>query len=91
MRIINPAITSMPLPYDADAPRKPINLTANTDLVGKAKAANINLSATFEQALAAALRQRQAEQWLAENQKAMVAYNDHVETHGVFSDGLRAF
>ena len=52
---------------------------------------NINLSATLEQALGEALRQRQREQWLAENREAMEAYNAHVEKHGVFSDGLRSF
>ena len=38
-----------------------------------------------------ALRQRQREQWLAENREAMGAYNTSVEQHGVFSDGLRSF
>ena len=46
---------------------------------------------TFELALAAALREKQRTQWLAENRTAIEAYNDHVEKHGVFSDGLRSF
>lgn len=29
--------------------------------------------------------------WVAENCEATVAYNKHVEEHGVFSDGLRGF
>lgn len=28
---------------------------------------------------------------LAENKDAIEAYNEHVEKHGVFSDGLRSF
>jgi antitoxin CcdA len=52
---------------------------------------DINLSATLEQALAGALKKKQREQWLAENRKAINAYNEHVEAHGVFSDDLRSF
>ena len=77
--------------YDTQAPKRPANLSINGDLLSKAKALDINLSATLEQALAAALRERRRTQWLAENQAAIAAYNDHVEQHGVFSDGLRSF
>lgn len=52
---------------------------------------DINLSATLEQALIEALKKKQREQWLAENRKAIDAYNEHVEAHGVFSDDLRSF
>jgi len=29
--------------------------------------------------------------WLEKNRPALDAYNEHVEKHGVFSDGLRSF
>lgn len=77
--------------YDAQAPKKATNLSINADLLRKAKESDINLSATLEDALAAVLKKRQREQWLAENKAAMEAYNEHVEKHGVFSDGLRSF
>lgn len=77
--------------YDHQAPKRPANLSINTDLLAKARVLKINLSATLEQALVEVLRQRQREQWLAENQAAIDAYNQQVETEGVFSDGLRAF
>jgi len=51
----------------------------------------INLSATLEQALATALRDKQRAMWLADNKAAMDAYNEHVDKYGVFSDGLRSF
>lgn len=35
--------------------------------------------------------QRQREKWLRKNRAALDAYNEHVEKHGVFSDGLRSF
>jgi antitoxin CcdA len=37
------------------------------------------------------VKQRQRERWLAENRDAIAAYNDHVEKHGAFSDGVRTF
>ena len=66
-------------------------MSVNSDLLAKAKQLDINLSATLEHALAHAVREKQRAQWLAENKAAMDAYNDHIEKHGVFSDGLRSF
>ena len=37
-----------------------------------------------------ARRERQ-QLWLAENKAAIEAYNEHVEKHSVFSDGVRTF
>jgi antitoxin CcdA len=77
--------------YNPNAPKRAANLSVNGDLLNKAKDLDINLSATLEQALAEALKKKQREQWLAENQKAINAYNEHVEAQGVFSDDLRSF
>lgn len=77
--------------YNPNAPKRAANLSVNGDLLNKAKELDINLSATLEQALAAILKKKQREQWLAENAEAMNAYNEHVEAHGVFSDYLRSF
>lgn len=77
--------------YNTQAPKKPANLSINSDLLGKARDLDINLSATLEHALVDALRAKQREQWLAENAEAIDAYNIHVESQGVFSDGLRSF
>ncbi|GMU46167.1 MAG: hypothetical protein AMXMBFR26_09490 [Porticoccaceae bacterium] len=77
--------------YDTQAPKRATNLSINADLLSKAKELGINLSATLEQALVEALRKRQRDQWMAENQAAIEAYNQHVDRQGVFSDGLRSF
>jgi antitoxin CcdA len=45
----------------------------------------------LELAQAEVLRRKQSEQWLAENSEAIHAYNEHVETHSVFSDTVRSF
>ena len=81
----------MQLTYNPQAAKRPANLSVNGDLLSKAKELDINLSATLELALAAALREKQRALWLAENRTAIGAYNDHVEKNGVFSDGLRSF
>jgi antitoxin CcdA len=81
----------MRLAYDTRAPRKPTNLSINSDLLALARELGINLSATLEQALVASLRERLRSQWLADNAAAIEAYNEHVEKQGVFSDGARTF
>jgi antitoxin CcdA len=77
--------------YDVRAPRKPANLTINSDLLRCARTLNINLSATLEKALIEEVRKQQREQWLEKNKAAIAAYNLEVESHGVFSDGTRMF
>jgi len=77
--------------YDPTAPKKPATLSINADLLVKAREMDINLSATLEQALIEALRERRREEWRAENRAAIQTYNDRVEKHGVFSDGVRTF
>lgn len=77
--------------YDPNAPKKPTNLSINSDLLKKAKELDINLSATLEQALTAQLKAKQAQLWLEQNKDAIAAYNQSVDAQGVFSDGLRSF
>lgn len=77
--------------YDQNAPKKPTNLSVNSDLLKKAKELDINLSSALEQALNARLRERQAQMWLEQHKSAIDAYNQSVEENGVFSDGLRGF
>ena len=77
--------------YDQNAPKKPTNLSLNSDLLKKARALNINLSSSLEEALAAIVKQRLNEQWLTDNQEAVTKYNEQVATNGVFSDDLRGF
>ena len=47
-------------------------------LTGGRPGLNINLSATMEAALAEAVKRKQSERWLAENQAAIEAYNKRV-------------
>jgi antitoxin CcdA len=77
--------------YDVDTPKKPVNLTANADLLQNAKDAGINLSQTFEDALLVKLRVTLEKQWLAENQEAIVAFNLRMKRDGVFATNKRRF
>jgi antitoxin CcdA len=77
--------------FDLQAPKKPTNVSINSDLLAKAKELRINLSATLEQALTAEVVARQQELWKAENKSAIEAYNKLVDRNGVFSDEQRTF
>ncbi len=77
--------------YNIQAPKKPTNVSINSDLLEKARSLKINLSATLEHALAEQLRNEQRAEWLRVNADAIRAYNQHVETNGIFSDSVRKF
>jgi antitoxin CcdA len=77
--------------FDAKAPKKPVNLRVNSDLLRLAKTLNINLSKALEHHLEGVARVARAQQWLEENQAAIDDYNARIERRGVFSDGLRRF
>jgi len=77
--------------YDTSAPKKPTNVSINSDLLQQAKEHHINLSQALELRLAELLREEKQRQWQAENKDAIEEYNKRIETRGVFSDGLRKF
>jgi len=75
--------------YNTNAPKKPTNLTINSDLLSQAKEMKLNLSATLESALADALKIKKQEQWKEDNKEAINSYNEHISEYGLFSDGIR--
>ncbi len=77
--------------YDVNAPKKPTNLSVNSDLLKRSKSLNVNLSATLEQALNEKLKAIESERWKAENKNGMTAYNQFIEENGCFSDEYRDF
>ncbi len=89
MRINLREQASMPQFYDLKAPRNPINLSINNNLLSKARASKINLPATPERALAQQLRQNDRENWKSKNREAIEALNKIVEKHGLFSERLK--
>jgi len=77
--------------YNTQAPKKPTNVSINSDLLTQAKELKINLSATLENALTDLVNAKQLELWKHQNKAAIEAYNQLVEENGVFSDDLRSF
>jgi antitoxin CcdA len=77
--------------YDRTAPKKPTNLTINSDLLIKAKDLQINISAVLESALEETLKQKKSQEWLNQNSGSIDGYNKTIKDFGVFSDDLRAF
>ena len=71
--------------------RRGTNLTIDPALVAEGKAMGLNLSRISEDAIRAALRAKQGEQWLKENAEAIAAHNRRVEEQGMFNEGLRSF
>ena len=77
--------------YNINAPKKPTNLTVNSDLLHQAKDLNINLSSILELALSDAVKQRKREEWKKENTESIDSYNQFVSENSLFSDGSRTF
>ncbi|MGR3219202.1 MAG: type II toxin-antitoxin system CcdA family antitoxin [Candidatus Anammoxibacter sp.] len=77
--------------FDINAQKKAANLSINSDLLSKARLFKINLSATFEQALAVQVREIERENWLKENKQAIMALNELADKNGLFSDSFRNF
>ena len=71
--------------------KRATNVSIRSDLLVAARDAGVNLSATLERALLEELAEAKRKKWRRENREAIAAYNEHVEKHGVFSDGARSF
>ena len=75
--------------YNHNAPKKPTNLSINSDLLRKAKDLKVNLSAALESALEAQVRLSAREKWLKDNKKAIASLNNLADNNGLFSDSYR--
>jgi antitoxin CcdA len=71
--------------------KRATNVSVRSDLLAAAREAGVNLSATLERALTAELASVQRTKWREENREAIAAYNEYVDEHGTFSDGVRSF
>ncbi len=79
----------MNLISNPNAPKKPTNLSINSDLVKKAKEENINLSSIVETAIVNELKIKKENDWKLDNKEAIKNYNDYIDSIGLFSDGIR--
>lgn len=78
----------MSRPYDTVAPKKPVNLTLNADLVRQARAMTGNLSAKVEELLTDyVLAERAARDARATGlARAAAGWKAHLDANGAFAD-----
>jgi antitoxin CcdA len=62
--------------------RRSVNLTIPEDVINTARALQLNTSEAAEDGIRRAIAAKQAEQWLSQNQPALAAHNDRIETGG---------
>lgn len=75
-----------------------VTVELDAESIAAAREAGVDLSELLSRALRrhlsklnAADRDQAARQWYRENKEAVDAYNELIETHGLFSDGVRMF
>jgi len=68
-----------------------VTMAVERTLLARARAADINLSATLTAALDAELRRHEAKKWQEENTEAIEALNRFHDEQGCFSDEYRTF
>ena len=72
-------------------PRKAVNLSLDAELVAEAKALDLNLSRTLEEALRTCVREEKARRWQEENADAIRLSNEELEKNGLWCDECRLF
>ena len=72
-----------------DAPKRPINLSLNAEVLEAAKALGINISQTVDELLTQEVFRRDRERWNEDNKHAIQAYNARIEREGTFSQRIR--
>ena len=75
---------------DAHAAKRPVNVTISSDLVARARAEGLNLSALAEQAVAAALARIAKARFEAEIAQACRAHDQYLAEYGSLADAVRA-
>ncbi|MEO5327331.1 MAG: type II toxin-antitoxin system CcdA family antitoxin [Magnetococcus sp. THC-1_WYH] len=80
-----------PLLYDTNAPKRPINVRINSDLVSQARTLKINLSQELESHLVGLIAEKRRQNWKQENREAFESYNQRIKMGGLFSDNERVF
>jgi antitoxin CcdA len=75
--------------FRADAAKRTVSVTLNSDLHDKARAAGLNVSRIADEALAEALRRHVAERIRKEIEQDLAVCNAFVEEHGSFAEMAR--
>jgi antitoxin CcdA len=76
--------------YDREASKRPVNVTLNSDLVARARAEGLNMSALAEEAMAAALGRIARKKFEAEIAQACHVHEQYLAEYGSLGDPIRA-
>ena len=71
--------------------KKAVNLTMDADLLARAKAEGINLSAELDQGVRAKVARLEAERWRRDNAAALSTMAQRIEAEGVAGEEHRAY
>lgn len=71
---------------DRSAPKKPVNLTIDSDVPRQARELKVNLSKALEERLVEIVREERARRWQEDNREAIEAHNRLIEKYGLFND-----
>jgi antitoxin CcdA len=75
--------------FDPHAAKRPVNLTLNSDLIARARAEKLNLSALAEEAVAAALARIARARFDAEIAAACRVHERYLAEYGSLGEALR--
>jgi len=75
----------------AESVRRSTNVSLSAQLLGEARALEVNISRAAEQGLVRAIAERRAALWLEENRSALESSNAYVEQHGLPLAQYRGF
>ena len=74
--------------YNTNAPRRHVNLTANSDLVNMVRNEKGNLSALLEQSMKTFLIERELMRWQESNKASFDSYNCMIDERGPLSEDI---
>lgn len=78
----------MQLSYNRSAPRRAVNLTANSDLVNMVRAEQGNLSQLLEQSMISFLTEQELNRWKEENKAAFDSYDAMIAERGTLAEDI---
>ena len=76
--------------YDPNAARRAVNLSLNGDMVSRARAAHLNLSAIAEAAIASALNDVMLKRFHDEIARGVELHDAYLAEYGSLADAIRA-
>jgi antitoxin CcdA len=76
--------------YDGTAARRAVNISLNSDLVARARAAHLNLSSIAEAAIARALAEETRRRFDQQIAQSVAEYHEYLAEHGSLTEAVWA-